>query len=118
MDRHGLIGRGRPTYQNSAAPASLPHMDLPSDLPSPQKPKLTAEERRARDADRVATIRLRMMIGRALEDRGITTPAEIAETLVMSPAEATKMMTGRRWRPDTVALLEAAAARLGLQVPG
>jgi hypothetical protein len=32
----------------------------------------------------------------------------------MPPAEATKLLTGRQWREGNVALLEAAAARLGL----
>jgi hypothetical protein len=35
----------------------------------------------------------------------------------MPPAEATKLLTQRQWREDGVALLEAAAARLGVQVP-
>jgi hypothetical protein len=52
-------------------------MSLPPDQPppAPDKPKLTPEERRARHADRLTTIRLRMAIGRKLEDRDITTPA-------------------------------------------
>jgi hypothetical protein len=56
-------------------------MSLPSDQPpptsSPEKPKMSAEERRRRHADRLATIRLRMAISRELDDRGITTPAAI-----------------------------------------
>jgi hypothetical protein len=49
-------------------------------LPS-RKPTLTA-----RQADRLAMIRLRMAIGRELDERGITTPAEIGATLEMPPA--------------------------------
>lgn len=86
-----------------------------SDLPA--KPKLTAEERRRRDAERLQTIRLRMLVGQALHDRGITTPAAIGVAIGMSPAEATKLMTGKQWRAGDVALLEAAAVRLGLRVP-
>src|SRR5215217_5085135 len=95
-------------------------MSLPPDQPtsSPAKPKLTPEERRARQADRLTTIRLRMAIGRELEDRGITTPAAIGEALGMPAAEATKLLTRHQWREDDVDLLKAAAARLGLQVPG
>lgn len=93
-------------------------MKLFSDLPPPvvlsPKPKLTAEERHTRQADRLATIRLRMLISRELEERGIIIPTEIANALGMPAAEAVKLMTGRQWHPDTVALLEAAAARLGL----
>jgi hypothetical protein len=35
----------------------------------------------------------------------------------MPAAEATKLLTRRQWREDDVARLEAAAARLGVQVP-
>jgi hypothetical protein len=41
-----------------------------------------AEERRAREADRRASIRLRMAIGRELDDRDITTPAAVAAALL------------------------------------
>ena len=33
-------------------------------------------------------------------------------------ADATKLLTRHQWREGDVALLEAAAARLGVQVPG
>ena len=84
----------------------------------PAKPKLTPEERRARQEDRLVTIRLRMAIGRALEDRGITTPAAIGEALSMPTAAATSLLTRRQWREGDVARLQAAAARLGVHVPG
>ena len=95
-------------------------MSLPPDQssPSPARPKLSAEERRARQADRLTTIRLRMLIGRELEDRGITSPAAIGQVLDMPPAEATKLLTRHQWREGDVAQLQAAAARLGVQVPG
>ena len=64
------------------------------------------------------TIRLRMLIGRELEDCGFATPATIGEALGMPPAEAVKLLQGRQWREDGVALLQAAAVRLGIQVPG
>jgi hypothetical protein len=89
-------------------------MNLPPDQPlPPAKLKLTPEERRARQADRLTTIRLRMAIGRELDDRGITTPAAIGEALGMPAAEATSLLTRRQWREGDVALLKAAAARLG-----
>jgi hypothetical protein len=66
----------------------------------------------------VATIRLRMLIGHELEERGITTPAGIGEALGMPAAEATKLLRGHQWREGDVARLQAAAARLGVQVPG
>ena len=56
-----------------------------------------------------------MAIGRELDDRGITRPADIGEALGMPGAEATKLLTRHQWREGDVALLEAAAARLGLQ---
>jgi hypothetical protein len=96
-------------------------MSLPPDQPPtspPAKPKLTPEERRARYTDRLTTIRLRMLIFRKLEERDITTPAGIGEALGMPAAEATKLLRGHQWREGDVALLQAAAARLGLQVPG
>jgi hypothetical protein len=96
-------------------------MSLPPDQPvppsPPSKPKTSAQERRARQADRLTTIRLRMAIGRELEDRGITTPAAIGAALGMPAAEATSLLTRHQWREGDVALLRAAAARLGVQVP-
>ena len=92
-------------------------MSMPPDQPPPAKPKLTPEVRRARYTDRLTTIRLRMLIFRELDERGITTPAAIGEALGMPAAEATKLLTGRQWREGDVALLQAAAARLGVQVP-
>jgi hypothetical protein len=92
----------------------------PSSDPPPSplvKPKISAEERRLRQQDRLMTIRLRMAIGRELDERGITTPAEIGEALGMPAAEAVKLMNRHRWHEGDVALLEAAVARLGVQVP-
>jgi hypothetical protein len=90
--------------------------DHPPALP-PAKPKLTPEERRARQAARITTIRLRMLIGRELDERGITTPAEIGAAVGMSPAEAVSLLRRHQWREGDVALLQAAAAQLGVQVP-
>jgi hypothetical protein len=87
--------------------------DPPPTSPSP-KPKLSAAEQRIRQEDRLKSIRLRMAIGRELDDRGITTPAEIGVALGMPRAEATKLLTRHQWREGDVALLQAAAARLGL----
>ena len=97
-------------------------MDLFPDQRSPTspsaKPKLTPEERRAREAYRLKTIRLRMLIFRELDDRDITTLAAIGDALGMPAAEATKLLRGHQWRQGDVARLQAAAARLGLQVRG
>jgi hypothetical protein len=95
---------------------SLPPNQSPPSAP-PAKPKLTAEERRTRQADRLVTIRLRMAIGRELEDRDITTPAAIGAALGMPAIEAVKLMSRHQWREGDVALLQAAAARLGVRVP-
>jgi hypothetical protein len=78
---------------------------------------MSAKERRLRQEDRLKTIRLRMAINRELDERGITTPAEIGEALGMPAAEAVKLMTRHQWREGDVAQLDAAAARLGVQVP-
>ena len=117
MQIHGQPGL------SSTAQAISRHssMDLFPDQPPPTsppaKPKLTPEERRAREADRLKTIRLRMLIFRELDERGITTPVEIGEALGMPTADAAKLLRGHQWREGDVALLEAAAAWLGLQVP-
>ena len=79
---------------------------------------MSAKDRRIRQEDRLTTIRLRMAIGRELDERDITTPDAIGEALGMPAAEATSLLTRHQWREGDVALLEAAAARLGVQVPG
>ena len=93
-------------------------LDLDPPLSPPAKPKLSPAERRARMDDRLTTLRLRVTIGRELDDRGITTPAGIGAALGMPAAEAAKLLTRHQWREGDVALLEAAAERLGVQVPG
>ena len=101
-----------------ATSATTSHgMSLPPNQPPPEKLKLTPEERRARCTDRLTTIRLRMAIWRALDDQGITDPAAIGAALGMPAGEATKLLTRHQWREGDVAQLEAAAARLGVQVP-
>src|SRR5918994_3540134 len=86
------------------------------DMPPPPsaKAKLSARERRARQEDRLAALRLRMAIGRELDERGIADPAAIGAALGLPSAEATKLLDRHRWREGDVALLAAAAARLGL----
>src|SRR3982751_3672880 len=77
-------------------------MSLPPDQPPslpPPNPKLSAEERRARQADRLKTIRLRMTIGRELEDQGITNPRAIGEALGM-PASRSSRGDRDRMGPD------------------
>jgi len=92
--------------------------DLPPLTSPPAKPKLTPDERRARQADRLTSIRLRMAIGRELEERGVSMPAAIGEVLGMPAVEAIRLLTRHQWREGDVALLQAAATRLGVQVPG
>ena len=58
-----------------------------------------------------------MAIGRELDDRGITTPDAVSAALGMAVAEATSLLTRRQWREGDVARLQAAALRLGMQVP-
>src|SRR3954447_10071871 len=91
--------------------------DQPPPPSPPAKPKLSAEERRLRQEDRVKIIRLRMAIGRELDERGITTPAEIGAALGVPAAEAAGLLARHQWREGDVGLLEAAAARLEVQVP-
>jgi hypothetical protein len=78
---------------------------------------LSAEQQRVREADRLKSIRLRMAIGRELDDRGIIDPVKIGAALGMPAAEATSLLTRRQWREDDLPRLEAVAARLGVSVP-
>lgn len=89
----------------------------PSDQMPPAKPKITSDERRRRTADQLKTIRLRMAIGRELDDRGVTTPAGIGAALGVPPAEAMSLLTRKQWREGDVALLKVLAAQLGVKVP-
>jgi hypothetical protein len=84
----------------------------------PLKPRLTAEERHARQADQLAPMRLRLAIKYELEKRGITKPKALGATLGMPRAEAVKLMTQQYLREGDVALLEALAAQLGVKAPG
>ena len=59
-----------------------------------------------------------MLIFRELDEHDIITLSVIGDALGMPAAEATKLLRGHQWREGDVALLEAAAARLGVQVPG
>ena len=93
-----------------------PPLDPPPGAPSP-KPKLTPEERLAREADRLTSIRLRITISRALDERGITDPHAIASAFGMTVREANTLLNRHRWREGDVALLQALATRLGVQVP-
>ncbi len=90
--------------------------NVPEDMqrPPPAKPKLSPGERRRRWEERLAALRLRMAIGRELDERGIAEPAAVGAALGMPAAEATKLLNTHRWREGDVALLSAAAARLGL----
>jgi hypothetical protein len=80
-------------------------------MPSDQPP---AADRRARHADRLSAIRLRMLIFRELDDRDITTLSAIGDALGMPAVEAVKLLRGHQWREGDVARLEAVAARLGV----
>src|SRR4051812_1678493 len=71
--------------------------DQPPPSP-PAKPKMSAEERRLRQEDRLKTIRLRMAIYRYLDDHGITTPVEIDTALGMPAAEAASLLARHQWR--------------------
>ena len=104
--------RHRRDYLTGMSP---PSDQPPSSSPSP-KPKLSAEEQRARRDDRVMAIRLRMAIGQELDARGITTSAEIGDALGMPAADAHGLLTRRQWREGDIRRLQAAAARLGLPV--
>ena len=111
------VARGDDGRQHAYLPVMSLFPDQPPPASPPAKPKLTPEERRARQADRLTTIRLRLAIYRYLDDQGITTPSEIGDALGMPAAEATGLLARHQWREGDVARLGAAAARLGVQVP-
>jgi hypothetical protein len=91
--------------------------DLPPLAAPPARPKLTPEEIRAREADRLASNRLRMAIIRKLDEQGITDPHAVALAFCMRARDADKLLIRHRWREGDAVLLQAAAARLGVQVP-
>ena len=105
-----------PSWQSRLGAGVAAGLTAPPRSP-PAKPKLSAEERRARQEDRLKTIRLRMLIGRELDDRGVTDPVEIGMALGMPTVAASKLLTRNQWRKGDVALLEAVAAKLGVRVP-
>src|SRR5918998_1268319 len=81
-------------------------------MPPPSaEPRLSPQERRRRREERPAALRLRMAIGRELDERGIAEPAAVGAALGLPAAEATKLLNRHRWREGDVALLTAAAAR-------
>lgn len=61
-------------------------------------------------------IRLRMAIGRELDAEGIEEASKIAAIFGRPAKEVGKLMSWRQWREGDLALLEAAVARLGVQV--
>src|SRR5918998_1171473 len=79
----------------------------------PARPKLSAQERRRRREDRLAALRLRMAIGRELEERGVTDPAAIGAALGLPAAEAAKLLT-RHQRAVPGARADGGRGRLGL----
>ena len=93
-DQRGVAGLLPATSATTSHGMSLPP-DQPPPAPSPAKPKLTPEERRTREADRLKTIRLRMLIFRELDQRDITTLSAIGEALGMPAVEATSLLTRR-----------------------
>ncbi len=62
-------------------------------------------------------MRLRVTIGRHLEDQGMVTPAAIADATGLPPAEAIRLLNARKTRDGDIPALEAIAARLGLPIP-
>ena len=81
------------------------------------RPKLPAAEIRARKADRLRAIGLRVAIYRKLDERGTATQAAIGAALGLLPAEATTLLSRKQLRDGDLAQLEAAAIRLGIVLP-
>jgi hypothetical protein len=81
--------------------------------PSSSFKRISIEERQSRDAERLKASLLRKALDRAL---GVRTrdPSEIGALIGLPAMAAEKLLTRRQWREDDLALLEAAAVRLGL----
>jgi hypothetical protein len=100
--------------------AYLARMNLPPDQPpsSSAKPKHARQVRDAREVERLRSISLRTAIGQELDHRGIVDPAAIGAILEMPALETKRLLELYQWREGDMALLEAIAAKLGVQVPG
>ena len=79
-------------------------------LPPDQLPKLTQQERHAREVERRRAIGLRTAIGQELDYRGIVDPAAIGAILEMPAFEAKRLLELYQWREGDVALLHAVQA--------
>ncbi|MBL6082335.1 hypothetical protein JMJ56_30640 [Belnapia sp. T18] len=77
---------------------------------------LTAEERRTQTVGWLKIIRLRVAIGRELDDRGVKTPLEVGEALGLEAAEAQVLLTSKQWRDSDLERLRILAKRLGVAV--
>ena len=64
-----------------------------------------------------ASQRLRSLIHEELERRGIKDPERVGAVLGLPTRDADRLMRRGRWLDGDVALLQTAAARLGVQVP-
>ena len=74
-------------------------------------------EQARRRAEGLAAIRLRYRINTHLDDRGIATPADLAQATGLPAAEAAGLLRRKQWREGDLAALRALADRLGLAVP-
>ena len=80
----------------------------------PAKPRLSTAEVKARKAARLQSLRLQMTIYRALDERAITTPADIGAALGLPAAVATTLLTRKHLHEGDLERLEAAAVYIGL----
>ena len=83
----------------------------------PSKPRPFAEENRVRQADRLRLLRLRLAIGRELDNRGITAAVAVGEAMGLPVAEAVSLLARKVFREGDLERLEAAADRLEVRVP-
>lgn len=88
-----------------------------SDQQSLSKLRPTPEERQRRQANRREIIHLRVAIGEVLDERGITTPAEIGFATGTLPEVAVKLVKREQSSDVDIALLKAIAINLGLSLP-
>ncbi len=74
-------------------------------------------EQARRRAEGLAAIRFRYCINTHLDDRGIATPAGLAQATGLPASEAAELLRRKQWREGDLAALRALADRLGLEVP-
>jgi hypothetical protein len=87
------------------------------DTPTPDKPRRTAAEKRLHKDARLRALSLRYAISTDLDSKGITSAGAVGEAMGMPGESAAGLLKRKHLLDRDLEQLEAAAARLGIQVP-